>query len=61
MRTPKVVTEFENSTRVHEMKGSYRPEDWELIELQFKTDKEKLINYIEKLKNGIKVTHKWKD
>lgn len=43
----KLVRNFENATRNHEMKGSMHPDDWEEIEQDFIEAKRKLIKYCE--------------
>lgn len=45
----KIVDNFENAVANHEMKGAMHPENHDLIELQYKTAKKELIDYIKKL------------
>lgn len=42
----RLVRNFENAVRAHEMKGSMHPDDWDQIEQDYKTCKHKLQKYI---------------
>lgn len=50
----KLINDFEEAVRMHEMKGTFHPEDWEKIEEDFKQTKKKLENYIKQLKAKVK-------
>lgn len=53
MRTQRIVKQFEDATRNHEMKGTYHPEEWDEIEEDFKRAKKKLVAHIEELKQAL--------
>lgn len=44
----KVVEDFEQAVRDHEMRGAAHPEDRDLIDLQYKVAKQKLIEALKK-------------
>lgn len=52
MRSPRVVEQFENAVRMHEMKGAACPGEWEDIEENFRVSKEELLAYIRRLRRA---------
>lgn len=49
MKRIKVIEDFEEAVRTHEMKGAYPLEEREMIEFHYQTYKQELINYITRL------------
>jgi len=42
MKGEKALRDFESAVRMHEMKGTFHPDDWEEIEQQYKDAKKKM-------------------
>lgn len=46
IRIQRMIRRFELSVRLDEMKGMYRPEEWDEISEQFKKEKKRLIEKV---------------
>lgn len=52
-RFPAAIRNFEVAVRLHEMRGSYHPDDWDEIDNYYREQKKKLLDYIERIRNEI--------
>jgi hypothetical protein len=47
-----VLTEFENAARIHSWKGSYPPEEREMIEKRYQSKKQAMLRKLIRIQNG---------